>query len=208
MDYNTQDRIDAYIRGEMNASKQASFLKELSNNIELQKDYEFTRNVVISISDRERKKSQIREWNKKSHKTIYTYLTITGIAVMLIVGLFLFPYIPSNNPITIYEGNSSLSSDNYYAFTEISQLIAEQNYEMALQHIEEEGNYYLILANDSTVSSKLIGITENIYKLKWLKVQTLLGLKRIEDACIILEELSNSNCQYKEWADSLWMELQ
>lgn len=208
MDYNTQDRIDAYIRGEMNASEQASFLKELSNNIELQKDYEFTRNVVISISDRERKKSQIREWNKKSHKTIYTYLTITGIAVMLIVGLFLFPYIPSNNPITIYEGNSSLSSDNYYAFTEISQLIAEQNYEMALQHIEEEGNYYLILANDSTVSSKLIGITENIYKLKWLKVQTLLGLKRIEDACIILEELSNSNGQYKEWADSLWMELQ
>ena len=37
MDNNIQDRIDAYIRGEMNVSERAAFSKDLSQNTECER---------------------------------------------------------------------------------------------------------------------------------------------------------------------------
>ena len=136
MNYNTQDRIDAYIRGEMNASERVSFTKELSQNMELRKDYEFTRNVANTISDRERKKRQIREWNQNSHKTVYLYSAITSIAAMLVIGFFIFNQ--TTNSKTSTESDQAISSvsdngqsvsfsneiKNYLATTEDNELFA------------------------------------------------------------------------------------
>lgn len=127
MDYNTQDRIDAYIRGEMNASERASFSKDLSQDNELRKDYEFTRNVANSISDRERKKRQIREWNRNGHKTVYMYSTIMSIAAMLVVGLFLFNNISKDNTI-IPQDNSIVYSEDFCPPKDEGQKIPGHNY--------------------------------------------------------------------------------
>ena len=207
MDNNIQDRIDAYIRGEMNVSERAAFSKDLSQDIGLRKDYEFTRNVANSISDRERKKQQIREWNKKGHKTIYMYSTILSIAAMLVVGFFIFRYIPSGNEITLSE-SSSKSSETYYAFAEIGQMIDNQDYGIALKHIEEIENTGNITSLDSLSTANPMFVSERTYELKWFKAQALLGLKRIDEARTILKDLSCSNSRYKEKADSLWIELQ
>lgn len=208
MDYNTQDRIDAYIRGEMNASERASFSKDLSQDIELRKDYEFTRNVANSISDRERKKRQIREWNRKGVKTFYMYSTIMSIAAMLVVGFFIFRNIPSDNATTLYTESSSKSSESYYAFAEICQLIDNQDYGVALKYIEEIESKDNIITLDSIPTAYTISLSERTYELKWFKAQALLGLKRIEEARTILKDISSSNSRYKEKADSLWIELQ
>ncbi len=207
MDYNTQDRIDAYIRGEMNASERASFSKDLSQDIELRKDYEFTRNVANSISDRERKKRQIREWNGNGHKTVYMYSTITSIAAMLVVGFFMFRSIPSDNATTLSTESSSKSSENYYSFAEIGQLIEKQDYGVALKYIEEIESKDNIISLDSMPTANTISVSERTYELKWFKAQALLGLKRIEEARTILKDISSSNSRYKEKADSLWTEL-
>lgn len=208
MDNNTQDRIDAYIRGEMNASERASFSKDLSQDIELRKDYEFTRNVANSISDRERKKRQIREWNRKGVKTFYMYSTIMSIAAMLVVGFFIFRNIPSDNATTLYTESSSKSSESYYAFAEICQLIDNQDYGVALKYIEEIESKDNIITLDSIPTAYTISLSERTYELKWFKAQALLGLKRIEEARTILKDISSSNSRYKEKADSLWIELQ
>lgn len=204
---NTQDRIDAYIRGEMNASERSSFSKELSHNKELWRDYEFTRNIANSISDRERKKRQIRKWNKKSNKTIYLYSAITSIAAMLVVGFFLFHNISPDNNITTSVIRSSLSSEEY-AFTEISQLIADKNYSVALKYIEEVENNTNDITSDSTINLSMSSNMERFYELKWYKAQALLGLERAEEAQIVLKEISNSNSGFKVKADSLLIELQ
>ena len=207
MDNNIQDRIDAYIRGEMNVSERSAFSKDLSQNTELRKDYEFTRNVANSILDRERKKQQIREWNNKGHKTIYMYSTILSVAAMLVVGFFIFRYIPSGNEITLSE-SSSKSSETYYAFAEIGQMIDNQDYGVALKHIEEIENTDNIASLDSLSTANPMSVSERTYELKWFKAQALLGLKRIDEARTILKDLSCSNSRYKEKADSLWIELQ
>lgn len=207
MDNNIQDRIDAYIRGEMNVSERAAFSKDLSQDTELRKDYEFTRNVANTISDRERKKRQIREWNKKGHKTIYMYSTILSIAAMLVVGFFIFRHIPSGNEITLSE-SSSKSSETYYAFAEIGQMIDNQDYGVALKHIEEIESTGNNISLDSMSTANTVSVSEGTYELKWFKAQALLGLKRIEEARTILEDFSNSDSRYKEKADSLLIELQ
>ena len=207
MDNNIQYRIDAYIRGEMNVSERSAFSKDLSQNTELRKDYEFTRNVANSILDRERKKQQIREWNNKGHKTIYMYSTILSVAAMLVVGFFIFRYIPSGNEITLSE-SSSKSSETYYAFAEIGQMIDNQDYGVALKHIEEIENTDNIASLDSLSTANPMSVSERTYELKWFKAQALLGLKRIDEARTILKDLSCSNSRYKEKADSLWIELQ
>lgn len=207
MDNNIQDRIDAYIRGELNASERATFSKDLSQDPELRKDYEFTRNVANSISDRERKKQQIREWNRKNDKTVYMYSTIMSIAAMLVVGFFIFRYIPSDNAITLSTENSSKTSENYYAFAEIGQLIENQNYGVALKYIEKIESTDNKISLDSVSTANSISVSERTYELKWFKVQALLGLKRIEEARTLLKDISSSNSRYKEKADSLWIEL-
>ena len=208
MDYNTQDRIDAYIRGEMNASERATFSKDLSQDTELRKDYEFTRNVANSISDREKKKQQIREWNRNGHKTVYMYSTIMSIAAMLVVGFFIFRSIPSDNAISFSKDRSSKTSESYYAFAEIGQLIENQNYSVALKYIEEIESTDNKISLDSISTANTISVSERTYELKWFKAQALLGLKRIEEARTLLKDISSSNSRYKEKADSLWIELQ
>lgn len=208
MDYNTQDRIDAYIRGEMNASERATFSRDLSRDSELRKDYEFTRNVANSISDREKKKQQIREWNRKNDKTVYMYSTVMSIAAMLVVGFFIFRYIPSDNATILSAESLSKTSENYYAFAEIGQLIENQNYGVALKYIEKIESTDNKIALDSVSTENSISVSERTYELKWFKAQALLGLKRIEEARPLLKDISSSNSRYKEKADSLWIELQ
>ena len=96
MDNMMQDRIDSYIRGEMTAAERSMFSSELSTNPELRKDFELTRRIANSISDRAKKKEQIQAWKKKnsSHRTIYMTSAITSIAAMLVVGFFLFRNAP------------------------------------------------------------------------------------------------------------------
>lgn len=207
MDNNIQDRIDAYIRGEMNVSERATFSKDLSQNTELRKDYEFTRNVANSISDRERKKQQIREWNKKSLKTVYMYSTILSMAAILVVGFFIFRYIPSDNATTLSEVSSN-SSDSYYAFAEIRQLIKNHNYVVALKQIEEIENLDDEVFPKFLRTANSLSVSEKTYELKLLKIRALLGLKRTEDAQIILKEISKYHSKYKERADSILIELQ
>ncbi len=207
MDNNIQDRIDAYIRGELNASDRASFSKDLSQDPELRKDYEFTRIIANSISDRERKKQQIREWNRKKDKTVYLYSTIMSIAAMLVIGFFIFRYIPSDNAIALSTESSSKTSENYYAFAEIGQLIENQNYGVALKYIEKIESTDNKISLDSVSTANSISVSERTYELKWFKVQALLGLKRIEEARTLLKDISSSNSRYKEKADSLWIEL-
>jgi len=208
MDNNTQDRIDAYIRGELNASERATFSRDLSRDSELRKDYEFTRNVANSISDREKKKQQIREWNRKNDKTVYMYSTVMSIAAMLVVGFFIFRYIPSDNATILSAESLSKTSENYYAFAEIGQLIENQNYGVALKYIEKIESTDNKIALDSVSTENSISVSERTYELKWFKAQALLGLKRIEEARSLLKDISSSNSRYKEKADSLWIELQ
>lgn len=205
-----QDRIDSYIRGEMTAAERSMFASELSSNLELRKEFELTRKIANSISDRAKKKEQIQAWKKKktSYKTIYMSSAITSIAAMLVVGFFMFRNTPDSSTLNTTE--NIVSSNRYTAYSEIFMLIEKEDYTRALAYIEkaenssDNTNFSMekqIMANNDSIST-------NLYELKWLKAQVLVGLDRIDEAKSLLEEIKNIEGKFHNDIDSLLNKLQ
>ena len=89
---NFQDRIDEYLlHGDtMSEEDKAQFLKEIEDDVEKREQYEFTKNVKMAMVSREEKLKAMTEFQKemKSHHHRKTWLWISSIAAILVVGFF------------------------------------------------------------------------------------------------------------------------
>ena len=89
---NFQDRIDEYLlhSDTMSEEGKAQFLKEIEENIEKQEQYEFTKNVKQAMVSRGEKLKAMTEFQKemKSHHHRKTWLWISSIAAVLVIGFF------------------------------------------------------------------------------------------------------------------------
>ena len=92
MGNNFQDRIDEYLlHGDnMPEEAKAQFLKEIEEDEEKRELYEFTKNVKMAMVSREEKLKAMTEIQKemKSHHHRKTWLWISSIAAVLVVGFF------------------------------------------------------------------------------------------------------------------------
>ena len=92
MDNNFQDRIDEYLlhNDAMSEEDKAQFLKEIEDDVEKKEQYEFTKNVKMAMVSREEKLKAMTEFQKemKSHHHRKTWLWISSIAAVLVVGFF------------------------------------------------------------------------------------------------------------------------
>lgn len=102
MDNNFQDRIDEYLlHGEtMSEADKAQFLKEIEEDAEKREQYEFTKNVKVAMESRGVKLNAMTEFQKEmKHGRRKTWLWISGIAAMLVVGFFAIdPLFVGNSP--------------------------------------------------------------------------------------------------------------
>ena len=92
MGNNFQDRIDEYLlHGDnMPEEAKAQFLKEIEEDEEKRELYECTKNVKLAMVSREEKLKAMTEFQKemKSHHHRKTWLWISSIAAVLVVGFF------------------------------------------------------------------------------------------------------------------------
>lgn len=92
MDNNFQDRIDEYLlhSDTMSEEDKAQFLKEIEEDAEKKEQYEFTKNVKQAIVSRGEKLKAMTEFQKemKSHYHRKTWLWISSIAAVLVIGFF------------------------------------------------------------------------------------------------------------------------
>ncbi|WP_302414863.1 hypothetical protein [uncultured Prevotella sp.] len=89
---NFQDRIDEYLLHceTMSEEDKAQFLKEIEEDAEKQEQYEFTKNVKQAMVSRGKKLKAMTEFQKemKSHHHRKTWLWISSIAAVLVIGFF------------------------------------------------------------------------------------------------------------------------
>lgn len=89
---NFQDRIDEYLLHDetMSEEEKVQFLKEIEEDAEKKEQYEFTKNVKQAIVSRGEKLKAMTEFQKemKSHYHRKTWLWISSIAAILVVGFF------------------------------------------------------------------------------------------------------------------------
>ena len=92
MDNNFQDRIDEYLLygDSLSEEAKAQFQKEIEEDEEKRELYEFTKNVKQAMISRGEKLKAMTEFQKemKSHHHRETWLWISSLAAILIVGLF------------------------------------------------------------------------------------------------------------------------
>lgn len=109
---NFQDRIDEYLlHGDtMSEEDEAQFLKEIEEDEEKRELYEFTKNVKVAMVSRGEKLKAMAEFQKemKSHHHRKTWLWISSIAAVLVVGFFAInPLFVENSPTDNVRGDEN-----------------------------------------------------------------------------------------------------
>ena len=112
MDNNFQDRIDEYLlHGDtMSEEDKAQFLKEIEEDAEKKEQYEFTKNVKQAMVSRGEKLKAMTEFQKemKSHHHRKTWLWISSIAAVLVIGFFAInPLFVENSPTDNVRGDEN-----------------------------------------------------------------------------------------------------
>ena len=105
-----QDKIDEYLlHGDtMSEEDKAQFLKEIEEDAEKKEQYEFTKNVKQAIVSRGEKLKAMTEFQKemKSHHHRKTWLWMSSIAAILLVGFFAInPLFVENTPTDNVRGD-------------------------------------------------------------------------------------------------------
>ena len=109
---NFQDRIDEYLlhSDTMSEEGKAQFLKEIEEDAEKKEQYEFTKNVKQAIVSRGEKLKAMTEFKKemKSHYHRKTWLWISSIAAVLVIGFFAInPLFVENSPTDNVRGDEN-----------------------------------------------------------------------------------------------------
>ena len=109
---NFQDRIDEYLlhSDTMSEEDKAQFLKEIEEDAEKKEQYEFTKNVKQAMVSRGEKLKAMTEFQKemKSHHHRKTWLWISSIAAILVVGFFAInPLFVENSPTDNVRGDEN-----------------------------------------------------------------------------------------------------
>lgn len=111
MDNNFQDRIDEYLLHEdtMSEEAKAQFLKEIEENTEKKKQYEFTKNVKEALKSRGDKLKAMTEFQKGiKHCRRKSWLWISSIAAILVIGFFAInPLFVENSPTDNVRGDEN-----------------------------------------------------------------------------------------------------
>ena len=112
MNYNFQDRIDEYLLygDTMSEEDKAQFLKEIEEDAEKKEQYEFTKNVKQAMVSRGEKLKAMTEFQKemKSHHHRKTWLWISSIAAILVIGFFAInPLFVENSPTDNVRGDEN-----------------------------------------------------------------------------------------------------
>ena len=113
MNYNNfQDRIDEYLlhSDTMSEEDKAQFLKEIEEDAEKKEQYEFTKNVKQAMVSRGEKLKAMTEFQKemKSHHHRKTWLWISSIAAVLVIGFFAInPLFVENSPTDNVRGDEN-----------------------------------------------------------------------------------------------------
>ena len=227
-----EDRVDAYLLGEMTDEERHQFEMDAENDMELKTELEFSENVQKALRSRSEKLIAIREWEKNRREKSAKEETVgakkkairqsiywlSGIAAVFIVGLFLFNDFVFHNDIDLaYSPNNQGAIKGVDKI--IENLLAQGDFKNALAQIEE--------MEDNISSERLVlecekqskGVDQNdifqkqemldfrLEELSWLKVQALIGLNRLEEALSLLDEIRHSDSDFKNQADSLYNAL-
>jgi tetratricopeptide (TPR) repeat protein len=187
VDFNKQisERVDRFLRKEMDEEESVIFLEELKTNPELEEYYLRQFNLMRGI-----KLTNIMEVMKTEEKIIQRkhlvvdfvsrYKYVAALAAMLICGVFIW-----DGSVTRNVGEEMYSSVVYRGGDAIDQLVADGNYKEAIDMVDEELKQEISFV-DATAAD---AYNQKMNDLKYRKALIYLRMGKKHAAKTILKEL-------------------
>ncbi len=220
-----QDRIDAYLRGEMTSDERAEFEKDKNTDAALRQEYLETKAISDAIADRREKLTQMRRWDAEEKlrikigrrkKLIRLWTIGVSAAACVAIGFFALKpayYMTSSNDSYIMP---DFSQEAYYRSGDsnlecLDSLIIDKKYDKALTFADsliyenklELAQYEPLDSLSEKESYQKLQTEECLYDLEWRMANILLVLDKEAEALILLKELASKENVYSSQADSL-----
>lgn len=226
---NYQERVDAYLRGEMENEARIQFEKELKSNESLAKVYRETKAISDAISDRKEKldimarwdKEEIREQLIRRRNSIRRWTIGMSAAACIAVGFFAVRpmFMTTSSPSSDFTmpnfGNEVYYRGGDSSMELLDSIINDKDYEYALVRVDSllfDYNYELkqYERKDSLTEKEEYELEEckdGLEELDWRRANLLIALGKTEEAKECLKRMIDSGGYYQEPADSLLQTL-
>ncbi|MCM1141409.1 MAG: hypothetical protein NC453_22805 [Muribaculum sp.] len=221
-----QERVDAYLRGEMDNQARIQFEKELKSDDSLAKVYRETKAISDAIADRKKKLDMMVRWNKEEEiraqlisrrNNIRRWTIGMSAAACIAVGFFAVRpmFITTSSPTSDF-AMPNFGNEVYYrggdsSMELLDSLINVKDYEQALVRVDS-----LLLDYNSELKQydgkdsltekeeyEKAACKEGLEELNWRRANLLIALGKTEEAKDCLQRIVNGKGYYAEQADSL-----
>lgn len=222
-----QERVDAYLRGEMDNESRTQFERDLETDKSLSNLYRETKAISDAIADRKVKLDQMSHWDKveeieeqliRRRRNIRNWTIGIGAAACIAVGFFavgpLFRTnsyspstdlaLPSSETTAYYRGGDS--SMEY-----LDSLITILDYEKALAYADsliQDYNRELMQyeAKHSLTEKEAFDkevLESELQDIEWQRAKALIALGKTKEAKACLKKIIKTGGPYRKQADSL-----
>lgn len=226
-----QDRVDAYLRGEMDSESRIQFERDLKSNEALAKVYRETKAISKAIADRKEKLDIMARWDREEEisrrivargKNIRRWTIGVSAAACIAVGFFairpmfktIFPE-PGSDFVMPSFGNDAYYRGGDSSMEILDSIINAKDYEQALVRVDS-----LLLDYNSELKQyggkdsitekeeyEMEACKEGLDELNWRRANLLLALDKTKEAQECLKSMVDSGSYYQEPADSLLQTL-
>lgn len=224
---NNQDRVDAYLRGEMDSESRIQFERDLKSDESLANVYRETKAISEAIVDRKKKLDMMARWDKEeeiSRRLIHRRNTIrrwsigVSAAACIAVGFFAIrPMFMTTSPAPGSDfampnfGTESYHRGGDSSLEYLDSLITVKDYDKALacadslivDYNQELKNFE---SKDSLTEKDEYDMEmceESLTDLEWRRANLLVAMGKTEEAKSCLKHIIEDDIFYKEQADSL-----
>lgn len=222
-----QDRIDAYLRGEMTSEERFEFEKDKDTNMALRQEYLETKAIADALADRKEKLDMMAHWDMEEelrlkilHRRMLIRRWTIGFSAAACLAIGFFAVRPMFLTTTSVPGNNfvmpDFSQETYYRggnsdIEMLDSVISSRDYAKALalsnslinENRLEIAQYEQKDSLTVKDSYRKLQYENNLYDLEWRRINLLLALNQKEEAMSILKEFIYKDGAYKTEADSI-----
>ena len=222
-----QERIDAYLRGEISQADRNKFESNLKTNISLYNDFIETKAILKAIADRKKKFDMMKQWDAEELRLrifnrgrIIRRWTIGlgAVAACIAIGFFAIRPIflttlssPTSTFVMPDFRNEAYYRSSNNSMEYLDSLISSKDYKTALAYADSLILDYSIelkqyegkdTLTEKEEYSKEIG-EDTLDDLEWRRANLLIALDKKFEAKECLKHILEANGMFKEQADSL-----
>ena len=223
MNNETQDRIDAYLRGEMRAEDRKRFELEMKLDSALGEEVELTRRIQQTLARRQKKYEKMAVWDgeiirssvSSERRKVHRWLYVALVTAACLLGVYVI--FPTGGTDYDYDASFFQSEMAYRGGGEVAtihELIVERDLQRAwvvIDSLEKICRQDLKPMADGQCSEEEFYncqvAEEMLYQLCWQRIHWYLAQKEVDEAVTLLRTFRLQKGEYQSRAAELWLLL-